>query len=151
MIVPKHISFMRKKAIFTYGGKHLAALCLFGMAAMSSPAMASGLSPDRSEAILAVNAAGNTVKSVLTYIEGHSKYVFVYGQNVKNRLDEKVQITLEGKTAEKILDELCRKTGMKYTISGRQVTITVDGSKKAQDRQNPSGGVKRRSRVLSPT
>ena len=77
MIVPKHISFMRKKAIFTYGGKHLAALCLFGMAAMSSPAMASGLSPDRSEAILAVNAAGNTVKSVLTYIEGHSKYVFV--------------------------------------------------------------------------
>ena len=134
---------MRKKAIFTYGGKHLAALCLFGMAAMSSPAMASGLSPDRSEAILAVNAAGNTVKSVLTYIEGHSKYVFVYGQNVKNRLDEKVQITLEGKTAEKILDELCRKTGMKYTISGRQVTITVDGSKKAQDRQNPSGGGKK--------
>lgn len=134
---------MRKKAIFTYGGKHLAALCLFGMAAMSSPAMASGLSPDRSEAILAVNAAGNTVKSVLTYIEGHSKYVFVYGQNVKNRLDEKVQITLEGKTAEKILDELCRKTGMKYTISGRQVTITVDGSKKVQDRQNPSGGGKK--------
>lgn len=142
---------MRKKAIFTYGGKHLAALCLFGMAAMSSPAMASGLSPDLSGAVQAVDAAGNTVKSVLTYIEGHSKYVFVYGQNVKNRLDDKVQISLEGKSAESILAELCRKTGMSYAISGRQVTITVKGAKKPQERQNPSGGVKRRSRVSSPT
>lgn len=128
---------MKKKAIFTNSGRHLAALCLLGAAAMSSPAMASGLSPDKAEAVQVLANEGNTVKSVLSYIESHSKYVFVYGENVKNRLGDKVSMQLQGKSAESILAELCRKAGLKYTISGRQVTITVNPS--AKPAQRPSG------------
>ena len=128
---------MKKKAIFANSGRHLAALCLLGVAAMSSPAMASGLSPDKAEAVQVLDNGSNTVKSVLSYIESHSKYVFVYGENVKNRLGENVSIRLQGKSAENILDELCRKTGLKYAISGRQVTITVDPS--ARPAQKPNG------------
>lgn len=128
---------MKKKAIFTNSGWHLAALCLLGAAAMSSPAMASGLSPDKAEAVQVLANEGNTVKSVLSYIESHSKYVFVYGENVKNRLGDKVSMQLQGKSAESILAELCRKAGLKYTISGRQVTITVNPS--AKPAQRPSG------------
>ena len=128
---------MKKKAIFTNSGRHLAALCLLGAAAMSSPAMASGLSPDKTEAVQVLANEGNTVKSVLSYIESHSKYVFVYGENVKNRLGDKVSMQLQGKSAESILAELCRKAGLKYTISGRQVTITVNPS--AKPAQRPSG------------
>lgn len=126
---------MKKKAIFSYNGKHLAALCLLGLTVMSSSALASGLSPDRAVTINAVNANNNTVGSVLNYIEGHSKYVFVYGQNVKNRLGEKVQIALKGRSVESILAELCRKTGMNYSISGRQVTITAGKQTKVQNQQ----------------
>lgn len=131
---------MKKKAIFTNGGRHLAALCLLGAAALSSPAMASGLSPDKAEAVQVLQNEGNTVKSVLTYIESHSKYVFVYGENVKERLGDKVSINLQGKSAEGILDELCRKTGLKYTVSGRQVTITVNPSARPVQKQNNAGG-----------
>lgn len=134
---------MKKKPFFSYNGKHLAALCLLGLTAMSSPALASDLSPDPVGTIQAVNAVNNTVKSVLTYIEANSKYVFVYGQNVKNRLNDKVQISLKGKSAEAILAELCRKTGMDYTISGRQVTITSGKSLK-DSRQNPDDAGKRK-------
>lgn len=128
---------MKKKAIFANSGRHLAALCLLGVAAMSSPTMASGLSPDKAGAVQVLDNGSNTVKSVLSYIESHSKYVFVYGENVKNRLGENVSIRLQGKSAENILDELCRKTGLKYAISGRQVTITVDPS--ARPAQKPNG------------
>lgn len=131
---------MKKKAIFTNGGRHLAALCLLGAAALSSPAMASGLSPDKAEAVQVLQNEGNTVKSVLSYIEGHSKYVFVYGENVKDRLGESVSIRLQGKSAESILDELCRKAGLKYTVSGRQVTITVNPSARPAQRQKGAKG-----------
>lgn len=131
---------MKKKAIFTNGGRHLAALCLLGAAALSSPVMASGLSPDGAGAVQVLQNEGNTVKSVLTYIESHSKYVFVYGENVKERLGDKVSVRLYGKSAEGILDELCRKTGLKYTVSGRQVTITVDPSARPAKRQNGAEG-----------
>lgn len=136
---------MKKKAIFTNSGRHLAALCLLGAAAMSSPAMASGLSPDKAEAVQVLANEGNTVKSVLSYIESHSKYVFVYGENVKNRLGDKVSMQLQGKSAESILAELCRKAGLKYTISGRQVTITVNPS--AKPAQLPSGSAGKGKKV----
>ena len=140
---------MKKKAIFSYNGKHLAALCLLGLTAVSSPVLASGLSPDKAEAIQVVNAGNNTVKSVLNYIESHSKYVFVYGQNVKNRLDDRVQMTLEGKSAESILAELCRKTGMSYTISGRQVTITAGAASNAGKQKGAGGNARKVSGTIA--
>lgn len=142
---------MKKKAIFSYNGKYLAALCLLGLTVMSSSALASGLSPDRAVTINAVNANNNTVGSVLNYIEGHSKYVFVYGQNVKNRLGEKVQIALKGRSVESILAELCRKTGMNYSISGRQVTITAGKQTKVQNQQKNVRGGKKISGTISDT
>lgn len=40
---------MKKKAIFANSGRHLAALCLLGVAAMSSPAMLQACLPTRLE------------------------------------------------------------------------------------------------------
>ena len=66
------------------------------------------------------------MKQVFDYIEKHSKYVFVYDQSVKERLEYKVNIELQGKSIDTILAEVCRLANLKYYIQNRQVTITVN-------------------------
>ena len=70
------------------------------------------------------------MKQVFDYIEKHSKYVFVYDQSVKERLEYKVNIELQGKSIDTILAEVCRLANLKYYIQNRQVTITVNSSPK---------------------
>ena len=78
-----------------------------------------------------LKAEDSTVKQVFDYIEKHSQYVFVYDQPVKDRLNNKVNIELKGKSIDAILTEVCRLADLKYTIQNRQVTITANPSKKA--------------------
>ena len=77
-----------------------------------------------------LKAEDSTVKQVFDYIEKHSQYVFVYDQPVKDRLNNKVNIELKGKSIDAILTEVCRLADLKYTIQNRQVTITANPSKK---------------------
>ncbi|SFG25663.1 TonB-dependent receptor [Prevotella sp. KH2C16] len=114
---------MRKKTIFTYDSKSMAALCLLGLLSVSSPAAASEITLNLRGGIYVLNADQTTIKEVLDYIESKSKYVFVYDQNVKRRLGEKLSLSLKGKGVDDLLSELCSKARLHYAISGRQVTI----------------------------
>src|SRR5699024_7100595 len=51
-------------------------------------------------------------------------------QSVKDRLENKVNIELQGKSIDAILAEVCRLADLKYHIQNRQVTITVNSTKK---------------------
>jgi len=90
---------------------------------------------------------GSTIKEVLGYIEKNSKYVFVYDQSVNSRLSENVDITVKGKNINKILDELCNKTGLKYKISGRQVTISNAGGSLRIKKDTEQSSVKKTKKV----
>ena len=52
------------------------------------------------------------------------------GESVKERLEYKVNIELQGKSIDTILAEVCRLANLKYYIQNRQVTITVNSSPK---------------------
>ena len=73
--------------------------CLAGL--MTVPvtmASASSVSLTEVSGVYNLKAEDSTVKQVFDYIEKHSKYVFVYDQQVKNRLNEKVSINMKGKS-----------------------------------------------------
>ena len=89
-------------------------------------ASASSISLTEVSGIYILKAEDSTVKQVFDYIEKHSKYVFVYDQQVKNRLNEKVSINVKGKSVDSILAEVCKQAGLKYQISARQVSIFVN-------------------------
>ncbi|WP_321517914.1 TonB-dependent receptor [uncultured Bacteroides sp.] len=101
--------------------------CLAGL--MTVPvtmASASSVSLTEVSGVYILKAEDSTVKQVFDYIEKHSKYVFVYDQQVKNRLNEKVSINMKGKSVDSILAEVCKLVGFKYQISARQVSIFVN-------------------------
>src|SRR5574344_117279 len=79
--------------------------------------------------LLSVQADNTTVKEVLNYIEKHSNYIFVYSQSVQNSLNKRVSISVSNKKVDAILKELSDQAGFDYSISGRQVTITMSNRK----------------------
>ena len=64
-------------------------------------------------------------KDVLNWIESHSQYVFVLAEGAQERLLSTGPVQVSGRPVDEILRDLCAKTGLKYEISGRQVTISV--------------------------
>ena len=107
-------------------------LCVLGLMSVSTTMFAGTMTWDvSSEGMILLQADKSTVKSVFDYIEKHSKYVFVYDQSVKNRLNDKVSISLQGKSADVLIKELCKVAGLRYKISGRQVSITALNSEAA--------------------
>ena len=88
--------------------------------------------------------AGNsmyTVKSVLSYIEKNSNYVFVYNAEVQKMMPNRVRVNLDGRPALQILDEMCAATGLAYKAQGNQISLAQ--AKNAQSGQ-PDKGQKRR-------
>lgn len=98
------------------------------------------LERESSTGMYVLQSNGSTVKEVLAYIEKHSQYVFVYDQNVRKRLSEKVDMTIKGRRVDDILSELCQKTGLSHKISGRQVTIS-NGIAKSRKIRKISGKI----------
>lgn len=84
------------------------------------------------EDLFTVQLNNETVKDVLDYIEKHSQYVFIYSENVRERLKSKISLALSNKKIDIILKEMSEKTGLKYKIAGRQVTIFVPETEKVQ-------------------
>lgn len=71
-----------------------------------------------------VQIANETIKDVLTQIEGKSNYIFVYSENVKPYLNIKINCSLSNKKINEVLDVIFARTDMKYRMSGRQITIS---------------------------
>ncbi len=120
---------MNRKTIATTAVSFVKAFCLAGLLSLPTYSSASTVSIEQVNGMYILKAEDSTVKQVFDYIEKHSKYVFVYDQLVKDRLDNKVNIELQGKTINVILAEVCRLADLKYHIQNRQVTITANPSK----------------------
>ena len=114
--------------------------CLAGLIACPVLTVkASDISLHEVNGIYSLSADKATVKQVFDYIELNSKYVFVYDQQVKNILSEKVTFETKGKTIEDILADVCSQVGLNYQINNRQVSITAGtrtASKQAQPKKN---------------
>lgn len=118
---------MVKKTIFLHLKKRLKLFCIinvFFMIPMSSFGTNS-ISWNSEEDLFSVQYENTTVKDILDYIEKHSKYIFIYSENVKKNLNNKVSISVSNKKIDAVLNELFAKTGLKYKMSGRQITISV--------------------------
>ena len=122
---------MNRKTITTTVVSLVKAFCLAGLLSVPAYSSASTVSFEKVNGMYILKAEDSTVKQVFDYIEKHSQYVFVYDQPVKDRLNNKVNIELKGKSIDAILTEVCRLADLKYTIQNRQVTITANPSKKA--------------------
>lgn len=131
---------MRKTTSKLHLKRNLRSLLMVGL--LTLPAMGNAaptLVQDSPTGMYVLQSNGSTIKEVLGYIEKTGKYVFVYDQNVKNRLSESVDITVKGKSIDSLLSELCNKTGLKYKISGKQVTISnaAGATRAAQETVKP--------------
>lgn len=122
---------MNRKTIATAAVSFAKAFCLAGLLSVPIYSSASTVSFEVVNGMYILKAQDSTVKQVFDYIEKHSKYVFVYDQPVKDRLEYKVNIELQGKSINAILAEVCRLADLNYHIQNRQVTITANSPKKA--------------------
>lgn len=125
---------MVKKTIFGHMQRRFSFLCALSVF-LIIPFSVFGETVVRWDAetnLFTVQAENTTVKDVLNYIEKNSKYVFIYSEGVQKKLSEKVSISVSNKKVEVILKELCVKVGLEYSITGRQVTISLPGTAKAQ-------------------
>ena len=118
---------MVKKSIFLHLKKRLKLFCIINVFFMIpfSSFGANSISWNSEEDLFSVQYENATVKDILDYIEKHSKYIFIYSENVKKNLNNKVSISVSNKKIDAVLNELFSKTGLNYKMSGRQITISV--------------------------
>lgn len=79
---------------------------------------------------LTVEMRNKTVKEVLNYIEKKSDYVFFYSSGTIDT-DRKVSVSVKNKPVTVVLDQLFKDTGVKYSISGNQISLSGKGAKKS--------------------
>ena len=91
------------------------------------------------EDLFSVQYENATVKDILDYIEKHSKYIFIYSENVKKNLNNKVSISVSNKKIDAVLKELFSETGLNYKMSGRQITISIPEAPKVQQATQQKG------------
>ena len=118
---------MVKKSIFLHLKKRLKLFCIINVFFMIpfSSFGTNSISWNSEEDLFSVQYENATVKDILDYIEKHSKYIFIYSENVKKNLNNKVSISVSNKKIDAVLNELFSKTGLNYKMSGRQITISV--------------------------
>lgn len=85
---------------------------------------------------LTMNLQGATFLEVIQKIEKQSEFVFIYKNEVID-LKKKVNVVVENKTVEAILDEVFKELDLKYEIIKNQIIITPNKSLPAAK----SGGV----------
>ncbi len=118
---------MTKKVFFSLIAKRLRVFLAINIIFICSlPAFSNPVVTwNETSGLLSVQADNTTIKEVLNYIEKHSNYIFIYSQSVQNSLKKKVSISVSNKKVDTILKELSDQAGFEYSISGRQVTITM--------------------------
>ena len=79
--------------------------------------------------LLSLDINKQSIKEVIGIIEKKSEYVFFFSDNVRQDLEKSVDIKVNSKTLDVILNNLFADTDLVYTINDRQVSIAK--SKKA--------------------
>lgn len=117
---------------------------LLGMLTMPAYSLAAPVTSLSNMSINLLQGQETTVKDVFSYVEKHSKYVFLYGPAVKDRFGDRVKVSLKGNKILAIVKDLCNQTGMSYQVNGRQISIFIasPSQSKAQQGKVPSGSYK---------
>ena len=77
-------------------------------------------------ATLNVSAKNETLEKVLKQIEKQSEFLFFYNLEEINK-NEKISINEKNANIQTVLDAIAAKTGLKYTIKDRHLTILLRG------------------------
>jgi len=78
---------------------------------------------------LSMNLRNSSVKDILRHIEEQSDYRFIYNNEAIN-LDRKVDLIIDNKKVEEVLDELFRDQGIRYSITEKNLILIkpLDGT-----------------------
>lgn len=103
-----------------------------------------------SNGIMVLQAQQTTMKDVFNYLEKHSGYIFAYDNSVRGRLDDPVSVSINGRSVETVVSELCRTEGLRYTISGKQVLIKEERTKANSPAPSQNNQHQVKGRILDP-
>jgi len=81
----------------------------------------------------------SSIVSALEKIENQSEFFFFYNNKIV-KLDKKVSVDLKDKTINEILDAVFADTGVEYTVSNRQIILSVKGDNSTNQQQKPVSG-----------
>lgn len=141
---------MNRTTFMEKAGTCVSTLCLLGLITIPAfSAHASSISLTETSGVVSLAAENKTVKQVFDYIERHSRYVFIYDQQVKNLLGRKVSIKTKGKSIEELLADVCSQTHLSYRINNRQVLITVEPGSKGKRTSSSNENKKRISGTIT--
>ncbi len=85
-----------------------------------------------------LNVANMTVADAISKIERSGGYVFVYNDDVRGALRNKVTLRSNNKQIDDVLQQLFASTNIAYRRTGRQVTLYKNGQRKVS-KESPAG------------
>lgn len=74
--------------------------------------------------LLSLKLSEVSIRDVLSAVEKNSEYVFIFSDDILSELNQKVNVSVNKKTLNEILDDVFEKTSLGYQINDRQVTIS---------------------------
>src|ERR1035437_1660243 len=75
-------------------------------------------------ATFSLNLKDSSIKEVFNEIENNSVFVFLFSDEILQKLEQKVNIKVQSLAIEKILDKLFESTDLSYVIHDKQVLVT---------------------------
>ena len=121
---------MLKKKVLSDLKANICRFCMIGTCFLVSNSVSGTTTVkwDSDGNMFTVQVSSSTIRNVLNYIEENSDYIFVYDEDVQSYLGKQVNISLENKKIDKVLDELFAETSLSYAKNGRQVMVSRKNS-----------------------
>lgn len=112
---------MLKKKVLSDLKANICRFCMIGTCFLVSNSVSGTTTVkwDSDGNMFTVQASSSTIRDVLNYIEENSDYIFVYDEDVQSYLGKQVNISLENKKIDKVLDDLFAETSLSYAKNGR--------------------------------
>jgi TonB-linked SusC/RagA family outer membrane protein len=70
-----------------------------------------------------LNVKNTRVKDVFTKIEEQSSYLFLLSENIENKLNKKIDITIDSDSLEEVLELIVSRANLQYEVVDKQVVI----------------------------
>ncbi len=74
---------------------------------------------------ISLEVKNQSIREVFTEIEKQTEYVFFFSDDITNELAKKVDIQVDSKTINTILDELFTGVNLTYKVSDRQISVAL--------------------------
>ncbi len=70
-----------------------------------------------------LNVKNTRVKDVFTKIEEQSSYLFLLSENIENKLNKKIDVTIDSDSLEEVLELIVSRANLQYEVVDKQVVI----------------------------